>query len=527
MNRLAHERSPYLLQHADNPVDWYPWGEEAFGRARAEDRPIFLSIGYATCHWCHVMEAECFEDAEVAALLNDSFISIKVDREERPDIDADYMSVCQALTGGGGWPLTLALTPRRRPFYAATYVPKLSSNGRMGLLELLPRIVRLWKDRRDEVLSSADAIRAELLKFSVPSSGGDGGAPDARDSGLVAAAGGSDPIAAARRRDPIAPAAENLLSEFDRVNGGFGSAPKFPMAAPYMLLLRAWRRGVPGALEAAEQGLEAMRNGGIYDQLGFGFHRYSTDSRWLVPHFEKMLCDQALLALAYLEAWQATGRELFGRTAREILEYVGRTMTSPEGAFYSAEDADSEGEEGAYYLWKREDLRKALPDSEWPSFVSRYGIENTSPGDATGSPPARPSESKNEAIVLHRSPEAPRTRGEAESHARNEGPGAAEAILFAERRKRVPPFKDDKILAGWNGLMIAAFARAGAAFDDARLLDTAVRAADFVMGDMRGPDGLLFHRFREGAAEIGAFADDYAYLAWGLLELYEAGFDLE
>ena len=472
LNRLAKEKSPYLLQHAGNPVDWYAWGDEAFRRARDDDKPVFLSIGYATCHWCHVMEHESFEDARVAALMNATFVSIKVDREERPDIDEHFMRICQLLTGAGGWPLSMILTPEGKPFFAATYIPKDNAYGRTGMLELVPEIAKVWAVRRAEVDASAEAIGKELADRAQEKPAG-GGAPDPEAAGQ---------------------AARQLSRMFDSAYGGFGDAPKFPMPVLYPLLLRAWDRGRdPEVLHMVEQSLTAMRNGGIYDQAGFGFHRYSTDAQWLVPHFEKMLYDQALLLLAYTETWQAAGRDFYRRTAEEIAAYVLRDMTSPEGAFYSAEDADSDGEEGKFYTWTEQEADAAL-GAERGQFVNTYGA--LGPGQN----------------ILHRDP------------AEVAPPGRVEQLLFSAREGRVRPFKDDKVLADWNGLMIAALARAGGAFDDPNLVEAAGKAADFVLRRM-SPDGRLCHRFRDGETAITAFAEDHAFLAWGLLELYEAGFE--
>ena len=336
-NRLAKEKSPYLLQHATNPVDWYPWSDDAFDRARKEEKPIFLSIGYSTCHWCHVMERESFEDQEAAKLLNDTFIAIKVDREERPDIDGIYMGVCQMLTGSGGWPLTIMMTPDRKPFFAATYIPRNGRAGRPGLMELIPQVAHLWKTRRAELLSSSEQIAARLRETTSVESG------SMLDEHVLRAA------------------YESLVLHFDQRYGGFGSAPKFPSPHNFLFLLRYARRtGERQAVEMVEKTLQAMRLGGIYDHVGFGFHRYSTDQMWMVPHFEKMLYDQALLAMAYAEAFQATGNDEYSITCREILRYVQRMLTSPEGAFYSAEDADTRGVEGEFYLWTYQELKDAL-----------------------------------------------------------------------------------------------------------------------------------------------------------------------
>ena len=468
MNRLQHENSPYLLQHAGNPVDWYPWGEEAFARAKRENKPIFLSIGYSTCHWCHVMEQESFEDAEVAAALNEAFVAVKVDREERPDIDELYMTVCQLLTGQGGWPLTIFLTPDRKPFFAATYIPKSARYGMAGLLELIPRVKEMWGAQRGEIDGSAEKILAALKQAAEP-----GRASEVPGEGV------------------FDEAYRALAGQFDRQNGGFGSAPKFPSAHILSYLLRyGARSGETQAVEMVERTLAAMRAGGIFDQVGLGFHRYATDARWRVPHYEKMLYDQAMIALAYTEAWQVTGKPLYRRTAEEVFAYVLRELTSPEGAFYSAEDADSEGEEGRFYRWTREELAALLKPAE----LALFDLE--------------------EGTLYLRDPERPL-------------PDSARARLFAHRAARVRPFRDDKVLAGWNGLMIAALARAAGAFDRPEYAEAAARAARFVLGTLRGPDGGLLRAWRGGKAAIPAFAEDYAYLAWGLLELYGATFAVE
>ncbi|MBK5102026.1 MAG: thioredoxin domain-containing protein, partial [Desulfobacteraceae bacterium] len=351
-NRLIEEKSPYLLQHAHNPVDWYPWGDEAFKRAEEEDKPIFLSIGYSTCHWCHVMEKESFEDSEVAKLMNDTFISIKVDREERPDLDNFYMTVCQILTGSGGWPLNIVMTPDKKPFFAATYIPKESRFGRTGIMKLVPRIKEIWLGRRSEVLNSAAKI-IEALK------------------GMEKGSAGADIDSAVLKK-----AYQELVTRFDKEYGGFSDAPKFPTPHNFLFLLRYWRRFKDEvALEMVEKTLQAMRQGGIYDQVGYGFHRYSTDKEWLLPHFEKMLYDQALLAMAYLETFQATGNENYGSAAREIFAYVMRDMTSPEGGFYSAEDADSEGVEGKFYLWKEQEILQILEKKDADLIIRVFNVE--------------------------------------------------------------------------------------------------------------------------------------------------------
>ncbi|HUU42182.1 MAG TPA: thioredoxin domain-containing protein [Planctomycetota bacterium] len=501
-NRLAREKSPYLLQHARNPVDWYPWGDEAFAKASRDDKPVFLSIGYATCHWCHVMEAESFEDAEVAKLMNDTFVSIKVDREERPDLDAIYMTVCQGMTGSGGWPLTVLLTPERKPFFAATYIPRTSRGGRAGMMELIPAIGRAWKERRAELLEDADGVVAFLEKQSAGEPG------DALDAGTLKLA------------------YEQFAARFDRVHGGFGSRPKFPTPHNLLFLLRWWKRsGDKHALEMVERTLESMRLGGIFDHVGFGFHRYATDDAWLVPHFEKMLYDQAMLALAYTEAFQATGKPEYERTAREILTCVLRDMTSPEGAFTSAEDADSpstplgaaspssgEGEEGKFYVWTAGEIRSVLDPDEARFVVETFGVrdEGNWRDEATGEPTGT--------NILH-------LRGPLDDGARARWQ-PIRRMLFAAREKRVRPRRDDKVLTDWNGLMIAALATAARTFDEPRYAEAAERAADFVLATLRTPDGRLLHRYRDGDAAVGAFAEDYAFLVHGLVELYETTFDV-
>ena len=351
-NRLILEKSPYLLQHANNPVDWYPWGEEAFEEATKKDKPIFLSIGYSTCHWCHVMEHESFEDEEVAKLMNEVFISIKVDREERLDIDSLYMTVAQMMTGSGGWPLNIIMTSDKKPFYAVTYIPKRTRGSQIGMLDLIPRIEELWSTRRADVLNSAEQVASALRQI-----------PDDSPGGKL-------------NESTLDRAYEQLTQRFDSEHGGFSTAPKFPTPHQLFFLLRYWKRtGNENALYMVENTLQQMRQGGIYDHVGFGFHRYSTDSEWLVPHFEKMLYDQALLSIVYTEAYQATGKEEYAKTSKEILTYVLRDMTSPEGGFYSAEDADSAGEEGKFYIWTHQELEQLLPKDELDIVVRAYNIE--------------------------------------------------------------------------------------------------------------------------------------------------------
>lgn len=483
-NRLANEQSPYLLQHAHNPVDWYPWGREAFEKAKVEDKPIFLSIGYATCHWCHVMERESFENKAIAELMNDAFVCIKVDREERPDIDNIYMGVCQMMTGSGGWPLTIIMTPDKMPFYAATYIPPEERFGRIGMKQLIPRISEVWRSEREKVLESAGQITDVLAKQKT------------REAGAVL-----DP-------ELLAEGYRELMQQYDPGRGGFGQHPKFPTPHRLIFLLR---HGEDEGVKAVEHTLEEMRKGGIFDQIGFGFHRYSTDPDWLLPHFEKMLYDQALLAMAYTEAWELTGNPLYRQVAGEILEYVLRDMTSPEGGFYSAEDADSEGEEGLFYIWSADEMESILGDGY--GFVSKIwnisksgNFRNESGGQPSG---------KN-------IPRLTALPGKEEV----ERLSAARAKLFDVREKRVHPLKDTKILADWNGLMIAAFAKAGRAFGEDRYVQAACRATAFVESEMMQENGRLWHRWREGHTAIPGQLGDYAFMIHGQLELYGSTFDL-
>jgi uncharacterized protein YyaL (SSP411 family) len=483
-NRLAQEKSPYLLQHAHNPVDWYPWGDEAFEKAAAEDKPIFLSIGYATCHWCHVMEHESFESEEIAALMNEAFVCIKVDREERPDIDNIYMTVCQMLTGSGGWPLTIVMTPDKKPFYAATYIPPEERFGRIGMKQLIPRISETWKDRRADILASAEEITAGLGRQT---NRGEGAALDP----AVLKAGYKE-----------------LMSQFDSKDGGFGSNPKFPTPHRLVFLLRY---GEPEGIAATEHTLKEMFKGGIFDQVGFGFHRYSTDSHWLVPHFEKMLYDQALLAYAYTEAYERTGNELYKEVTEQILTYVLRDMTTPEGGFYSAEDADSEGEEGLFYFWETDEVKSVAGDD----FEFVAGLWNIQELGNFKDESTRRFNGKN---IPHLS-DLP----EPKEVTRLAGPREK---MFNAREKRVHPLKDTKVLADWNGLMISAFAKAGRAFDNSEYTRAAVRANDFIESKMQMADGRLWHRWREDHTAVAGQLQDYAFMISGLLELYESTFDL-
>ena len=498
-NRLASEKSPYLLQHARNPVDWYPWGDEAFEKARREDKPVFLSIGYSTCHWCHVMEHESFEDSTVAELMKEAFVSVKVDREERPDVDNIYMDVCQMMTGSGGWPLTIIMTPDKKPFFAGTYIPKENAYGRLGMIELIPRIVDLWKNRRQEAMNSAEQISSTLRSNQ------------SADAGVLPDV------------TTLHAAKQNFQSRFDSQNGGFGRAPKFPTPHNLTLLLRYWKRtGDASSLNMVEETLKAMRRGGIYDHVGFGFHRYSTDAEWLVPHFEKMLYDQALLVMAYTETYQATGNEEYAKAAQEILTYVMRDLTSPEGAFWSAEDADSEGEEGKFYLWSVAEVRSVLSKVDADLFIRAFGLTDAGNFVEQGT---RRSTGTN---IPHLTRSLSAIAAE-EGMTQLQLEACVEAIrqtLFAVRKAKIHPYKDDKVLTDWNGLMIAAISKAAQAFDRPDYAEAARRASAFVMNIMRGPDGRLVHRYRDGEASLAAHVDDYAFMVWGLIELYEATFDV-
>ena len=496
-NRLVFQKSPYLQQHARNPVDWYPWGDEAFARAKAEQKPVFLSIGYSTCHWCHVMEHESFEDQEVAALLNEHFVCVKVDREERPDLDAVYMQVTQAMTGSGGWPMTVLLTPDKQPFFAGTYFPKSARFGRKGLLQIVPEIAAVWRERKDDVLKSAQQITAVVQ-------------------------GASD-----EERAELAPALfslgrEQLAGRYDAERGGFGDAPKFPVPHQLLFLLQHHQRtGDALSLRMVAHTLTAMRDGGIYDQIGFGFHRYSTDREWLVPHFEKMLYDQALHVLAYTAAWQVSGDAQYRATSEEVLEYCLRDLCDPAGGFHSAEDADSEGEEGRFYLWTKAEVVALLGAEEGERFARVYEItaEGNYREEASGKQDGRSIPHRTRTLVSWATELALSEDELAKSLERSR------LKLLATRERRVRPLKDDKILGDWNGLMIAALARAGAAFDEPRYVAAARRAADFALTHLRDPEGRLFKRWRAGEAAFMGTLEDYAFLAWGLIELYEASFE--
>jgi uncharacterized protein len=495
MNRLQSETSLYLRQHATNPVDWYPWGPEALETAKRLDRPIFLSIGYSACHWCHVMEHESFEDEATAKFLNDHFVSIKVDREERPDIDNIYMTSLQVMTReGGGWPLSVWLTPDLHPFYAGTYFPPDDRYAphRPSFLGLLNGIVDAWKNRRDEIKDRS----GEIVQFLA-------------EAESVSKEGELTPAL-------LSQAASAIQRNFDPTHGGFGREPKFPHALELRLLLRlAKRLKNDSALHMVRLSLDKMAMGGIYDQIGGGFHRYSVDRVWLVPHFEKMLYDNALLASAYVEAWQATKEPFYREVATETLEYVMREMTSPHGAFYSTLDADSEGEEGKFYVWSLKEIESLLGADEAALFAYVYGV--TPEGNFEGHNILNRSKNWEQLARMQQTPEAELRKRIKESAGK----------LYDERAERVWPGRDEKILTSWNGLMIAAFAQAGAAFGDSRFLTAARRAAEFVLTKMRSADGSLFRTAGdESPAKLQAYSEDYAFFIDALVELYQATFEV-
>jgi uncharacterized protein len=485
-NRLINEKSPYLLQHAYNPVNWYPWSKEAFEKAKTEDKPIFLSIGYSTCHWCHVMERESFEDSEVAELLNSSFIAIKVDREERPDIDNIYMTYCQVMTGSGGWPLTIFMTPDQKPFFSGSYFPKNSKFGRPGLVDLLLEIGRIWKSDRDKLVDAGNQLYVEMSKINK------GGEPGSIDLSAVESA-------------------VNMLKEhYENKFGGFAESPKFPSPHNLLLLMRYHHKtGDAETLEMVENTLVSMYRGGIFDHIGFGFARYSTDPKWLVPHFEKMLYDNALLAIAYSEAYQLTKKELYKEVAEKIIKYVLRDMRDPEDGFYSAEDADSEGEEGKFYLWTRTEILEVLGDEDGEMFSSVYDI--TTSGNFEGRNIPNLIKSNRSEIETD-----PQLKKQLE---------AMRKKLFLAREKRVHPFRDDKILTSWNGLMIAALSYAGKVLGNSEYVEAAEKSAGFILHRMTREDGRLLARYRESEAAILGLLDDYAFLGWGLIETYSATLD--
>lgn len=498
-NHLINEKSPYLIQHAHNPVDWHPWSEASFEQARKANKPIFLSVGYATCHWCHVMEKESFEDEETAGYLNDTFVCIKVDREERPDIDAVYMAACQMLTGSGGWPLSIFMTPQKKPFFAATYLPKQSRYGRTGLVDICRQVKDLWSNQTEKIETSAANIAANLDRAFTFA------AADEPDASL------------------FEKAFKQVKAAFDMQHGGFEPAPKFPTPHRLLFLLRYYHRNEdPIALDMVQKTLSAMRLGGIWDHVGYGFHRYATDERWLLPHFEKMLYDQALIASACLEAYQISKEPLLARTAADIFTYVLRDMTSTEGGFYSAEDADSEGEEGKFYIWTTEEFRRGLGDEvarRWETIL-RLSPEGNYIDEA-----ARQKTGTN---ILHLTATMDKWAEKLnvpEDQLRDEWRKIREQ-LFDIRENRIHPLKDDKILTDWNGLMISALALGARILNQPEYERAARQAAEFIESKMIDKNGRLYHRFRDGELAVEAHAADYAFLIHGLLNLYQTTFDL-
>jgi uncharacterized protein YyaL (SSP411 family) len=475
-NQLMHESSPYLLQHAHNPVDWYPWGEEALQKAQAQDKPIFLSIGYSACHWCHVMAHESFEDERVAAIMNAHFVNVKVDREERPDLDRIYMNAVQAMTGSGGWPMSVFLTPDGRPFFGGTYFPPTRRHGLPSFTQVLLAVTEAWQNRRQEILESGQrilqAIEAQPLSEE-PSSL----SPATLESAF-----------------------QNLSQRFDWKHGGWGAGPKFPQPMALEFLLRYHHTtGAPQALKMVTETLQAMACGGVYDQLGGGFHRYSVDNRWLVPHFEKMLYDNAQLAPVYLHAWQVTGDSFYRTIAEEILDYVVREMTDPAGGFYATQDADSEGQEGKFFVWEPAEIRDLL-GQEAGAFVAAYGV--TESGNFEG---------QNVLELVNTDQRA--------------GLASARHKLLAAREKRVRPGRDEKVLTSWNGLMLAAFAEAARILERDDYGHVAERNADFLLRELQEPDGRLWHTWQAGKAKFNGYLEDYTHLIKGLLELYHTTFD--
>jgi uncharacterized protein YyaL (SSP411 family) len=489
-NRLIDETSPYLRQHAHNPVDWHPWGEEALRKSRELDRPIFLSIGYSACHWCHVMEHESFENADIAAVMNERFVNVKVDREERPDLDQIYMNAVMALSGSGGWPMSVFLTPELQPFFGGTYWPPTARWGRPGFREILTAVYDAWTTRREAVLNQAAELTASVVQACLPTAG-----------------------TAALSEEILQQAQRSLLRAADRQHGGFGGAPKFPHPMDLRVLLRCAKRFQNAeALEVVHLTLDKMSRGGIYDHLGGGFARYSTDEKWLVPHFEKMLYDNALLVPAYLEAYQATGNADYARVVRETLDYILREMTQPQGGFYSTQDADSEGVEGKFFVWSEAEILRELGPDDGPAFAYCYDV--TAHGNWEHQNILnRPKPAAQAAAILKRDPvelEALLAR--------------CREKLFAVRAERIAPARDEKVLVSWNGLMIAAMSQAANVLHEPRYAQAAQAAAEFVLKEMRDESDRLLHGYKDGRARFNAYLDDYAALIDGLVELYQAIF---
>ncbi|MDP9381740.1 MAG: thioredoxin domain-containing protein [Chloroflexota bacterium] len=492
-NRLANETSPYLLQHQDNPVDWYPWGDEALQKARAEDKPVLLSIGYSACHWCHVMEHESFENPDIARIMNENFVNIKVDREERPDLDSIYMDAVQAMTGHGGWPMTVFLAPDGRPFYGGTYFPPEDRMGMPGFPKVLRALAEAWRDRREELEHGAGELREHLAHVShlqIPNR--EELSQETLDRALAA-----------------------LSQSYDTRHGGFGGAPKFPQPMTLEFALRSYKRtGDLRALDIVSHSLDEMSAGGIYDQIGGGFHRYAVDDRWLVPHFEKMLYDNSQLARLYLQAWLATENEHYRKVSEETLDYVRREMTSPEGGFYSTQDADSEGEEGKFYVWTPAQIREVLgPDDA--AVVNLY-YHVTERGNFEGT----------NVLSVPRPVDTIATLSSKEPGEVMEIVERSRKKLYEAREHRERPGRDEKVLTGWNGLMLRAFAEAAAALDRADYREIAVRNAEFVLSHLKAEDGRLLRTYKDGRARLNGYLEDYAFYADGLVSLYEATFDV-
>jgi len=497
-NRLGQSHSPYLLQHATNPVNWYSWSDEAFATAKKENKPIFLSIGYSTCHWCHVMEHESFEDAAIAKLMNNAFVNVKVDREEMPEIDNLYMSVCQAMTGRGGWPLTIVMTPEKKPFFAGTYFPREGRKGQPGMLQLIPSISNAWENKQNEILKSIDQVQNFLISINTNTLG------DNWDE------------------DMIHEAFNQLRAQFDHEYGGFGNAPKFPSSHNLIFLVKySAIYDNPDALTMVERTLKHMRLGGIFDHIGLGFHRYSTDARWFLPHFEKMLYDQAMNSIAYLEAYQITKDKNYANIADEIFSYVFRDMQDQEGGFFSAEDADSEGEEGTFYIWAEQELVDVLGPKNGNIMSKIYGF--TKIGNFL-----------DEASGERNGKNIPYLRKEKSLLAKemnlsldsiNQIIESSRIKLFEKRIHRIHPMKDDKILTDWNGLMIAAIAKGGAVLNNEKYIKAAENAANFIYNNLQKSDGRLMKRFRKGESGLEPHIDDYSFMIWGLISLYESTFN--
>ena len=497
LNRLSKSQSPYLLQHASNPVDWYPWSEEAFNIAKKKNKPIFLSIGYSTCHWCHVMEKESFEDQIVAKKMNDTFINIKVDREEMPEVDHLYMSVCQAMTGRGGWPLTIIMTPDKEPFFSGTYFPKNTKGSIPGMLQLIPSLNNAWLYRQHEIIKSIKNIKNYLINNTSFSSGKN------------------------LSETTIHRAAIQFQKRFDNENGGFGSAPKFPSSHNLIFLINySFIYRNTEILNMVEKTLQKMRLGGIFDHIGLGFHRYSTDKKWFLPHFEKMLYDQAMNAMAYLEAYHFTKKMEYAKVASEIFTYVLRDLKSEEGGFFSAEDADSEGEEGTFYLWTEKELLEILGDTG-PIIAKIYGFNRAGNflDESTGK--------RNGKNIPHLKEPKVQIANDLKINKNklDEIIEFSRLKLFKRRKERLHPFKDDKILTDWNGLMVASLARAGIILKNDNYINEAINASNFINEYLTRTDGRLFKRYRKGKSGLDPHLNDYSFSIWGLINLWEATFD--